>query len=101
MSGAPTGAIASQSVDPPAPPVSVTVRAVPAGTLVGLGESEGGTSIVTGNEPDVPPPGDGVSTATCATPADRMSAAAIVARICVVLTKVVGRLAPFQRTIEE
>src|SRR6266403_2011309 len=101
VSGAPTGASESQSVAPPIPPASVTVTPVPPATLVALGESEGGTPIVIVSEPDVPPPGDGVRTATCAVPSDRMSAAPIVARIWVVLAKVVARLAPFHRTTDE
>jgi hypothetical protein len=49
---------------------------------------------------DVPPPGAGVKTVTGIDPAVAMSAAAMVARSCVVPTTVVGRAAPFQRTTE-
>ena len=49
---------------------------------------------------DVPPPGAGFNTVTCAVPAVATSAAAMDAVRRVALTKLVLRLAPFQRTVE-
>ena len=49
----------------------------------------------------MPPPGDGVETVTLAVPAVAMSAAEIDARSCVALKNVVGRSAPFHRTIDD
>lgn len=49
---------------------------------------------------EVPPPGVGLNTVTCAVPAIATSPAGIAARNWVLLTKVVGRLVPFQRTTE-
>jgi hypothetical protein len=49
---------------------------------------------------DVPPPGAGLNTVTCAVPGDAMSDAAMVAVSLVAETYVVVRSAPFQRTIE-
>src|SRR6476661_5185452 len=51
--------------------------------------------------PDVPPPGEGLNTDTAAVPTTARSAAPIAAWSCVELTGVVGRSAPFQRTIED
>jgi hypothetical protein len=50
---------------------------------------------------EVPPPGEGVKTVTCAAAAARTSPDGMAARSWVELTKVVVRLAPFQRTTEE
>src|SRR5207253_833627 len=49
---------------------------------------------------DVPPPGAGLKTVTCAVPAVARSVAEIVAVSCVADANVVGRSAPFQRTTE-
>lgn len=49
---------------------------------------------------DVPPPGVGFKTVTCAVPALAMSAAVIAACNCVELTKVVGRAVWFHCTVE-
>lgn len=49
---------------------------------------------------DVPPPGEGLTTATVADPAEAISADGIDAVKLVLLMKVVGRLNPFQVTIE-
>src|SRR2546425_5533778 len=49
---------------------------------------------------DVPPPGAGLNTVTCAVPATAMSAGGITAVSCVAETYVVARFAPFQRTTE-
>jgi len=49
---------------------------------------------------EVPPPGEGLKTATCALPAAAMSLAGIEAANWVPLTKVVVRSAPFQRNTE-
>ena len=51
----------------------------------------GGGAIVNVSAVDVPPPGAGENTVTCAVPLTATSAAAIVARSCVPLTYVVGR----------
>jgi hypothetical protein len=50
---------------------------------------------------DVPPPGVGLNTVTEALPAALISLAEIAAVSCVLLTNVVVRSAPFQRTFEE
>jgi hypothetical protein len=65
---------------------------------VGTGFPPG--SIMRFNAFEVPPPGVGVKTLTAAVPAVAMSAAEMAALSCVLLTKVVGRSAPFQRTTE-
>ena len=49
---------------------------------------------------DVPPPGAGENTVTCALPAVAMSAAGMAALNCVALTTVVVRSVPFQRTLD-
>ena len=49
---------------------------------------------------DPPPPGAGVKTVTVAVPGAAMSAAPMEACSCVALKNVVGRFAPFQRTME-
>jgi len=49
---------------------------------------------------DVPPPGGGLNTVTCAVPTSRMSVAGIAALTSVGDTYVVGRSAPFQRTTD-
>ena len=49
---------------------------------------------------EVPPPGVGLKTVMGKVPAEAISAVAMVAVSCVVLTKLVGRSAPFQRTTE-
>jgi hypothetical protein len=51
--------------------------------------------------PDVPPPGAGVRTLMAAVPAAATSVAGIVALSSVGLTRVVGRAAPFHRTIDD
>src|SRR5580765_4714322 len=99
--GADASANAIQSVAPPRPLVSVTVTAVPPVTLVAFTVRVGaGFTIVNARFPDVPPPGAGVTTDTCAVPAAATSDAGIDACSCVPLTKFVVRAAPFQRTTE-
>jgi hypothetical protein len=56
--------------------------------------------IENGSEDDVPPPGAGVWIVTSAVPTVAWSDAGIEARSCVLLTNVVVRSAPFQRTTE-
>jgi hypothetical protein len=51
--------------------------------------------------PDVPPPGDGVTTLTANEPTVARSEAESAARSWVALTNVVVRAAPFQRTTDE
>src|SRR5262249_7669462 len=84
-------------------PLSVSVKdGPPAETEFGLKLVSVGTGLLTVNVTllDVPPPGAGLKTVTCAVPATAMSPAGICAVNCVELTKVVGRSAPFQRTTE-
>ena len=59
-----------------------------------------GLSIVNVAEVEVPPPGAGLSAVTAAVPAAARSAAGISAVICVALTNVVERLAPFHKTCD-
>src|SRR5436190_195018 len=72
--------------------------------LMSNGAGGGGTVIVNGKAFDVPPPAPavfgGVKTVTLAVPALAMSEAGICAVNCVGEITVVGRFAPFQRTIE-
>src|SRR5712691_2003383 len=98
--GALVAARASQSVDPPKPFVSVTVAWAPAATLVALTVSEGEPPTVNGTAAEVPPPGAGEKTVTCAVPLTARSVAGIAACSCVLLTNVVGRSAPFHRTTD-
>ena len=86
-------------------PVPFTVRvnaALPDVALAGDSELIVGIGlaalIVKTAFPEVPPPGVGLNTVTCAVPAVAMSAAVMAAFICVALTKVVVRLLPFQFT---
>ena len=48
----------------------------------------------------MPPPGGGENTVTDALPTETRLAVAMAAVSCVALTKVVGRSAPFQRTVD-
>src|SRR5262245_673689 len=56
--------------------------------------------MVKGSAVEVPPPGAGVNTVTWAVPTFATSAAEMAAVRRVAVTNVVGRSAPFQRTIE-
>src|SRR5437667_10955620 len=56
--------------------------------------------MMTGSDVDVPPPGAGLKTVTVAKPPAAISADEIAAVSCVLLTYVVGRVVPFQRTRE-
>src|SRR5437667_336755 len=101
---------------PPQPPPLQPVKAdeqfvpqvIPAGTLVTVPEpvparttaSETPEVIVKVGAFEVPPPGAGVTTVTCAVPTVATSVARIVARSCVLLANVVARLVPFHRTPE-
>ena len=60
----------------------------------------GGTTTFTGSGKEVPPPGAGLKTVTCAVPAVAMLVAAIEAVNSKALASVVGRSLPFQRTTE-
>ena len=87
-------------------PVAVNANvAPPAVALVGEIELSVGTGlvavIVNVTEPDVPPPGVGLNTVTAAVPVAAMSLAGIAAWSCVLLTNVVVRLLPFQRTTDD
>src|SRR5207245_1251786 len=84
-------------------PVTVSVNPeVPAIARFGLSDDVVGTGfvIVKVCALDVPPPGAGLNTVTCAVPAVPRSGAAIVAVSWVAGTNVVARFAPFHRTVE-
>ena len=100
MFGALVDASASQSLAPPRPFDNVAVTVPPVETFVALTVIVAGGAIVKGTGPDVPPPGAGVDTLTCAVPAAARSPVEIEACNCVELTKVVGRVEPFHLTIE-
>src|SRR2546426_245011 len=72
----------------------------PGAALVALTVSVGGGSIVNDKALDVPPPGAGVCTITCAVPLAARSLAVIDARTCVALANVVDRGAPFHWTTD-
>src|SRR5207248_2409617 len=85
-------------------PVTVRVKAAPP-AVADDGDSElndgvglFATLIVNAEFPEVPPPGAGVNTVTCAVPAEVMSAALIDACSCPEFTNVVVRLAPLHFT---
>jgi hypothetical protein len=83
-------------------PVESEPRSVTLG-LFGVGGGVDGTEAAVTEKvrlPDVPPPGAGVFTVTGIEPAAARSDAESVARSTVLLTNVVGRVAPFQRTTE-
>lgn len=88
-------------------PFTVSTKgAPPAAVVEGDSDVTVGTGFPTAlivNDPafDVPPPGVGLSTVTCADPAVAMSLARIDAVSCVALTNVVERLFPFHRTVED
>ncbi len=95
------------TVDPATNPVPFTVKVkagAPARMFAGESELIVGTGfeavIVNAAFPEVPPPGVGLNTDTCAVPALAMSAAVIAAFICVALTNVVVRFDPFHLTTE-
>src|SRR4029077_418429 len=84
-------------------PVAVRVKAAPpAAALVGDSDVSVGAGLLTVNvtAAEVPPPGVGEKTVTEGVPAVAISAAVMAAVSCVLLTKVVVRLLPFQRTTE-
>src|SRR5918996_1307671 len=88
-------------------PVTVSVKpALPAVVEAGdsaptIGAGLGAAVIANGKPADVPPPGEGVRTVTCAVPTAATSPAPIVARSCVALTYVVARALPFHRTTDD
>src|SRR5438309_1013735 len=84
-------------------PATVSVKAGPlTRALLGVRPVSVGAGLFTVNAcaAEVPPPGAGVTTVTCGVPAVARSEAGIAAVSCVTLTKVVVRVAPFQRTLE-
>ena len=91
----------NHAVDPPRPPVIVTVTCVPRATDVELTLSTGAGTMSSGTSALRPPPGDGLDTLTCAVPTDATSDAVTSIFSCVALTNVVVRLAPFQRTTDD
>src|SRR5439155_13134505 len=85
-------------------PVTVSVNAaLLISALLGLRPVSVGAGLFTVSvcAAEVPPPGAGVRTVTLAVPAAAMSAAVIAAVSWMVLTKVVGRAAPFHCTVVE
>src|SRR5439155_15522678 len=74
----------------------------PATALVGEIELSVGAGLLIVNveAPEIPPPGVGLKTVTAAVPVAAMSLASTWAWSWVLLTKVVVRLVPFQRTTE-
>ena len=93
------------TVLPDTNPLPLTVRsnaALPAMMFAGLSVAATGAtfSIVNVTDDDVPPPGAGLTTVTCAVPALATSAAWIAAVSREPLTKVVARAAPFQLTVD-
>ena len=58
-------------------------------------------TIENGKDDDVPPPGAGEKTVTCAVPRDARSLEGIVARTCPEVMNVVGRSEPFHRTTDD
>src|SRR5205085_1259308 len=82
----------------------VSVKAAPPAAVVDgeseltLGSGFGAAVIEKPTAVDVPPPGVGLNTVTCAVPAAAMSAPAMVAVNCPLFTNVVERSVPFQRT---
>src|SRR2546423_4195855 len=74
---------------------------VPAVAPVGVSAVSPGAALLTVKAcaAEAPPPGAGVTTVTCGVPAAATSAAATAAVICVALTKVVVRVAPFHLTV--
>src|SRR3989454_1016756 len=84
-------------------PFTVSVKpAPPKGVLAGDSEEIVGAALLIESvrAAEVPPPGVGVMTVTEAVPAPGLSAAVIAAVSWMVLTKVVVRVAPFQRTVD-
>src|SRR6267143_5615650 len=84
-------------------PVTVSVKAGPlTSALLGARPVSVGAGLFTVSvwAAEVPPPGAGVTTVTDAVGAAARSEAGIAAVSCVALTKVVVRVAPFQRTLE-
>jgi len=85
-------------------PVPVTVRVnawLPVRVADGLSAVNAGAAfrIVNVSDADVPPPGAGLTTRTCAIPAEAKSPAAMAALTALLLTTVVGRVAPFHCTV--
>lgn len=84
-------------------PTTTRVKAAsPAIALEGDIEESAGTGLlmVKMTAFEVPPPGVGLNTVTCAVPAAVTSLDGIVARTCVALRKVLERFWPFQRTTD-
>ena len=81
--------------------MTVAVTEAPACAVVVFTASVGLVTIVNGSAADVPPPGGGVKTVTCALPTAATSLAGIVACSSVEFVNVVGRSAPFNRTTDD
>src|SRR5687768_4958401 len=98
--GAPDVARAIQSPTPPNPWFNVAVTSAPPGTVVALTARVGAGRTMNARGAETPPPGAGLDTVISTVAADAMSTAPIAACSSPVLTTVVGRAAPFQRTTD-
>ena len=84
-----------------APPVEALTGAIEDSPGTGLSKAGGGDAlIVNASAGELPPPGAGLNPDTCAEPAAVMSPTVMAAVSCVALTKLVGRSAPSQRTLD-
>src|SRR3954454_19676643 len=99
VSGEPACDRVSQSLAPPKPLASVIVTALDGATDVALTVSTAGGSIVTLTDAEVPPPGAGVATKTCAE-VPVMAPAGTIAVSDVVLVTVVVKGVPFHEADE-
>jgi hypothetical protein len=84
-------------------PITLTVTpGVPTVAVCGASEAMDGTGLfmATGTEVEEPPPGCGLTTRTCETPATGMSVAGTWAVSWLALTNVVVRVCPFHCTDE-
>ncbi len=79
-------ASASQSLEPPRPPLSVTVTTAPVTAAVVSTDSVGAGTMSIGSSALDPPPGAGVDTPICAVPIAVRSLAGIDIVSCVALT---------------
>src|SRR5437660_3803009 len=84
-------------------PFAVSVNSAPPATsLAGASALSVGEGLLTEKlcSPELPPPGAGLKTVTVTVPPVAMSLAGMEAVSCMLLTKVVARSLPFQRTTE-
>jgi len=86
-------------------PMTVTPPVLPAGNEEGLSQEIVGTGLPGGpianvRAPELPPPGAGFTTVSCAVPCAAMSVAGNIAATCVGLTRMVARSFPFHWMVE-